>query len=470
MSYQANYTSPDGAYTGRAVAYAAGTQAFEGSVLMRQYNMTMLIAGRGTVGIAGGFLQGGGHSGFTSYYGLAADQVLALSAVTADGRVVEMHEGLNKDLFWAFRGGGGGTSMCLFLFLLQLPIYYSLGCMYISDVKHAGTFGVLTSVVVKAFPQTHVVSGSIRFSTKASPGSNSTIDTETFWAGVKTYWVHATSICDAGGLGYSFIYPAASPTGLTFSVSISLPNTSLAQYRSFVRPLLSDLAALGIPVPMIPRLKRSYAHNLNPYPPDSSSQHHPYLSKRLLGETTGHTLLSSRLFPRSSFSTPSSLHKTHTAIRHAVEAGNYTVHGMNYAPKPARVDSAVNPAFRTTVLHAQMYEVGAHWNGLAPILNHTELTRRHERLQAYMQVWRNVAGKEGGSYVNEGDAQDWGWREGFWGEKYEKLLGVKDRWDPEGVFWAIGAVGSERWEVRDAEGGKRKGMVGQDGRVCWVGA
>jgi FAD/FMN-containing dehydrogenase len=106
MTYIANYSSST--YTGRAVAYAAGTQSYEGSALMRKENMTMLVAGGSTVGIAGGFLQGGGHSGFTSLYGLAADQVLALTAVTADGRVVGMSEGVNGDLFWAFRGGGGG--------------------------------------------------------------------------------------------------------------------------------------------------------------------------------------------------------------------------------------------------------------------------------------------------------------------------------------------------------------------------
>jgi FAD/FMN-containing dehydrogenase len=109
MAYDPNYTSPTGSYRGRAVAYAAGTQASEGSALMRQEGMVMIVAGGPTVGIAGGFLQGGGHSTYTSYYGLAADQVLAITAVTADGRVVEAHEGENADLFWAFRGGGGGN-------------------------------------------------------------------------------------------------------------------------------------------------------------------------------------------------------------------------------------------------------------------------------------------------------------------------------------------------------------------------
>ncbi|KAH7072254.1 FAD/FMN-containing isoamyl alcohol oxidase-like protein MreA [Paraphoma chrysanthemicola] len=436
LAYYPNYTSPGGGYSGRAVAYSAGTQAYEGSTLMRQKGMTFIVAGGSTVGIAGGFLQGGGHSSFTSYYGLAADQVLALTAVTADGRVVEMHEGLNEDLFWAFRGGGGGT------------------------------FGVITSVVVKAFPSTPLVSGSIRFSTTPPRGSNTSISTETFWAGMHAYWEYAIAICDAGGLGYNFIYPEGSANGLTFTVSISLPNKSMAQYREFIRPLLENLNNLGIPIP-IPTLKRSLAHNHNPYPPSSS---HPRLAQRTLGETTGHTLIASRFFARNNFATPSALTQAHDAIRHVVEQGNYTFHGMNYAPIASlsgNPSNAVNPAFRTTVLHAQAYKGNEHWDGKSPILSREDLTAEHDRLQAYMQVWRDVT-PGSGSYINEGDAQDWDWKRAFYGSNHERLMGVKKMYDPEGVFWAIGGVGSEEWEVRDLDGERRKGIVVQDGRLCRV--
>jgi FAD/FMN-containing dehydrogenase len=42
-------------------------------------------------------------------YGLAADHVLAIHAVTADGRFVTATEETNSELFWALRGGGGST-------------------------------------------------------------------------------------------------------------------------------------------------------------------------------------------------------------------------------------------------------------------------------------------------------------------------------------------------------------------------
>ena len=42
-------------------------------------------------------------------HGMAADAVLAYQVVTADGRFVTASEDTYSDLFWALRGGGGGT-------------------------------------------------------------------------------------------------------------------------------------------------------------------------------------------------------------------------------------------------------------------------------------------------------------------------------------------------------------------------
>lgn len=106
--YHANYTAPD--YSGQAVAIGGGSQALDAYTTMSGYNITLLMPGGSTVGLAGGFFQGGGHSSYTSFYGLAADHVVRINAVTADGRLVTADAETNEDLYWAFRGGGGGTS------------------------------------------------------------------------------------------------------------------------------------------------------------------------------------------------------------------------------------------------------------------------------------------------------------------------------------------------------------------------
>ena len=64
--------------------------------------------GCATVGVAG-LIQGGGFGSFSKAYGLAAASLLEAEIVTADGRVRVVNAAREPDLFWALKGGGGGT-------------------------------------------------------------------------------------------------------------------------------------------------------------------------------------------------------------------------------------------------------------------------------------------------------------------------------------------------------------------------
>lgn len=65
-----------------------------------------------TVGLPG-FLQGGGYSFVSRSYGLGCDNVTQIKLVTADGELhtltADAAEQVDRDLFWACRGGGGGN-------------------------------------------------------------------------------------------------------------------------------------------------------------------------------------------------------------------------------------------------------------------------------------------------------------------------------------------------------------------------
>ncbi|KAJ5530564.1 hypothetical protein N7527_003957 [Penicillium freii] len=60
------------------------------------------------VGVAG-WATGGGHGVLTGVYGMGADNIIEATVVTPNGDLVTANECQNNDLFWAIRGGGGGT-------------------------------------------------------------------------------------------------------------------------------------------------------------------------------------------------------------------------------------------------------------------------------------------------------------------------------------------------------------------------
>ncbi|EIN11189.1 FAD-binding domain-containing protein [Punctularia strigosozonata HHB-11173 SS5] len=72
-------------------------------------NVTYIGGYAQTVGASGGFVMTGGHSVLSPVYGLAVDRVVQFKLVTPDGVLRVANECTNPDLFWALRGGGGGT-------------------------------------------------------------------------------------------------------------------------------------------------------------------------------------------------------------------------------------------------------------------------------------------------------------------------------------------------------------------------
>jgi FAD/FMN-containing dehydrogenase len=73
-----------------------------------------------SVGIVGGFAQGGGAGSFTTTYGLMADNAVEFEVITAsgDGRIINQCN--DPKLFWPMCGGGGGTYAILTKYRVQL--------------------------------------------------------------------------------------------------------------------------------------------------------------------------------------------------------------------------------------------------------------------------------------------------------------------------------------------------------------
>jgi FAD binding domain/Berberine and berberine like len=71
-----------------------------------------------TVG-SGGHISGGGFGLLSRKYGLAADNVLDVVMIAPDGRVLNRNT-MDEDIFWAIRGGGGGSWGVVYAWKLQL--------------------------------------------------------------------------------------------------------------------------------------------------------------------------------------------------------------------------------------------------------------------------------------------------------------------------------------------------------------
>ncbi|KAK0206277.1 hypothetical protein DFS33DRAFT_1381395 [Desarmillaria ectypa] len=91
------------------VTVGASVQWFEAYAFAEANNITVVGGTDPSVGVAGGWLQGGGHSVLSNTMGLGVDRVLQFKVITPDGVLRVANQCQNTDLFFALRGGGGGT-------------------------------------------------------------------------------------------------------------------------------------------------------------------------------------------------------------------------------------------------------------------------------------------------------------------------------------------------------------------------
>jgi hypothetical protein len=179
-------------------------------------NLTIVSGGAGTVGV-GGYLTGGGHAALSSTYGLAADQVLEIEMVTPNGKVVTANECQHRDLFWAMRGVSFSSRV------------KPSSVLALADTKTQGggsTFGIITSITIRAFPSTPFAVVTALLGTMPLPGS------DPFWDATTTMLSHFASLDSQGISAYTFVAP-----GFT-SASMNITSPINAFYGIFMLPLL----------------------------------------------------------------------------------------------------------------------------------------------------------------------------------------------------------------------------------------
>ncbi|KAJ5720413.1 FAD binding domain protein [Penicillium malachiteum] len=191
-------------YNGSALRLGAGVQGFEAMSAAHAQNKVIVTGNCESVGVAGGYTQGGGHGQLASYFGLAADQVLEWEIVTAAGDILTASPTENVDLFWALSGGGGGT------------------------------FAVVLSVTVRVHPEMITTSANLTFSEKGVAHS-------LFWEVVETFVSSAALMADAGAIAIWMV------SNSTLSVTpITWPGATREQLQENLEPTLALLEEYNI--------------------------------------------------------------------------------------------------------------------------------------------------------------------------------------------------------------------------------
>ncbi|TDZ67337.1 FAD-linked oxidoreductase ZEB1 [Colletotrichum trifolii] len=381
----------DDLWTGPAVKMGAGVLGYEVTEAGKSSGLVVVGGECPTVGPAGGYIQGGGHSALTTNFGMAADQALEYEVVTADSSIVTASRTQNSDLFWALSGGGPGT------------------------------FGVVTAVTVRAYPDANI--GGVGLQTAASYTTQ-----EKWWQMLDAFHSLLPNMTDQGAM-VVFVYSSA-----IFAINpLTAYNKTAEEAKAILQPFLDVLADLAIP----------YSSSATNY-----STYRDHYDKWMGPLPYGHVVVESynfgsRLVPRSVLGDTTARSAYVDAIRYG--ADNYGVLSAGVAlnaSAPIGVDNAVNPHWRNAVIHVQ-YSTA--WSN--DPANWEQMITDQKRMTDDIMPPIEAATPGSGNYVNEADFNIAEWKKNFFGGHYDKLLEIKKKWDADGVFYALKTVGSDAWNV-----------------------
>lgn len=320
---------------------------------------------------------------------------------------------------------------------------------------------------------------------------NTTALSASFWNMTALFHTHLPRISEAGGMGYYFTLPNVSilatengNSGQTLPFNVSLVpesqqglifgtfmfNNTPSFVTSTMSPLESALTALPNTTNNLSPIFAGGFLLPNPLPfstswslgstPQTVGSTHTRLGSYLLG----HQGLIAHPLPHlaEAFATASA-YGPYPQLGHLVAGPGVHRFALpatapNHRPLPGG-SNALNPAWRTAYTHLVL---PAGWD-TDPESKIAATAALHDRVDALRQLEPGS-----GAYMNEADPTNALWKEEFFGkENYEKLLEVKKKWDGEGVFWCRSCVGSDLWEIVEAEGVEGGQGVGQEvGGLC----
>ncbi len=399
-----------------------------GAVWIDLYHAVTTVAGRYVqgggctdVGVAG-LIQSGGFGSFSKGFGSAASNLLEAEIVTADGIVRVANAFTNPDLFWAIKGGGGGSWGVVTQVTLRtypLPAYFGAAWGKISANSDAAFHRL-----IEHFLDFYTVNlFNPHWGEQVSLKPDNTLEISMVCQGLdgqqakqiwKPFfdWIYAApkdfSVVDNLSAGE---YEARSWWNVKDNHSL-IPDKreGAPKYHGW---WTGDQDQVGI-----------FLHGFDSLWLPSSlleSAHRKQLANALF-QSSRHKRLQLHFNKGLAGAPPEMIANATATATNRAACDAFALALIADGEKPAY------PGFAGASVDI---------DGAVKDANQIDLAA-----QALYKIVPNA-----GSYVSESNYFNPDWQRAFWGENYSRLQAIKNKYDPDGLFFVHHGVGSEEWSA-----------------------
>ena len=404
-----------------------------GAIWMHTYNEVTTKGGRyvqgggcGTVGVAG-LVQAGGFGSFSKNFGTAAAGLLEAEIVTADGETRIANPCTNPDLFWGLKGGGGGSLGVVTRLTLkthELPSFFGAVSATIhafSDAAFRRLIGQLIDFYADNLFNPHW--GEI-----VTLRLGNRLEIRMVFQGLDQQ--------QAGMVWQPFFHWVnGAPQDFTYQLTpriITAPAGNLWDpvflKKHFPSGVLSDDR------PGAPSDNIFWSGNLAEVGHFLSGFQSLWLPASLL-QSDRRSALADALFAAA----------RHWSVELHLQKG--LAGGSDeavFATKDTAMNPAVLDAFALAIVAGEEPPAFPGLPSHAPDLDADR--RQAGQIGKAMSELKNVA-PGAGSYFAESDFFELQWQNSYWGPNYPRLLSIKKKYDPAGLFFVHHGVGSEEWSA-----------------------
>ncbi|MGH8320091.1 MAG: FAD-dependent oxidoreductase [Steroidobacteraceae bacterium] len=402
-----------------------------------------------TVGVAG-LILGGGFGSNSKRYGTAAASLLEAEVVTADGRTRIANACTHPDLFWALKGGGGGTFAVASRITVRthdLPDYFGITNFKVKAPSDDAYRLLLREFI--SFYAAHLFND--HWGEQAHVRSDNVLEINMLSQGLdaeqsQEVWQPFLDWVKKSAHGYSTVgrvvigsLPARRMWDADW-LAEHWPELVFPRNGNPLHAILDDILVRTQHEPLFHRDERPGAAPSDFWWDADGGQVGWYIwgydslwMPASLLASDSQARLADALFAGS---------------RHAwIELHfNKGLAGARPETLAAARDTATNPAVLTAFALAIVAD------GESPVYpgipgHEPEVAKGRAAAAAIehcVEQLRAVAGQSG-SYVNETNYFKERWQQAFWGENYSRLVAIKQKYDPDGLFFVHNGVGSEGW-------------------------